>query len=92
MCFLNFPIIFIMKQMKQSKQLVIKLFLAISAVLIYGKVNAGISRPNILLIVADDLNFDSPGYAGGVAPDVTPNIDRLARESFSFEIVMNCKR
>ena len=46
---------------------------------------AGETRPNILLIVADDLNYDSLGYAGGVAPDVTPNIDRLASESFSFE-------
>ncbi len=43
------------------------------------------TRPNILLIVADDLNYDSLGFAGGVAPDVTPNIDRLASESFSFE-------
>ena len=40
--------------------------------------------PNILLIVADDMNYDSPGFAGGVAPDVTPNIDRLASEGFIF--------
>jgi len=43
------------------------------------------SRPNVLLIVADDFNYDSAGFAGGVAPDVTPNLDRLAAESFSFE-------
>ncbi len=49
-------------------------------------VTAGISQPNILLIVADDLNNDSLGYVnGGVAPEVTPNIDRLAEESFSFQ-------
>ncbi|MFC2115408.1 sulfatase [Bacteroidota bacterium] len=42
-------------------------------------------RPNVLLIVADDMNYDSPGFAGGVAPDVTPNLDRLAEESFYFE-------
>jgi Sulfatase/Concanavalin A-like lectin/glucanases superfamily len=41
-------------------------------------------RPNFLLIVADDLNFDSVGFMGGVAPNVTPNIDRLARESHVF--------
>ncbi|MFY0654926.1 MAG: sulfatase [Cyclobacteriaceae bacterium] len=43
------------------------------------------ARPNVLLIVADDLGYDSPGFAGGVAPDVTPNLDRLASESFSFK-------
>ena len=43
------------------------------------------SNPNILLIVADDMNYDSPGFAGGVAPDITPNIDRLASEGLIFE-------
>ena len=42
------------------------------------------NRPNFLIIVADDMNYDSPGFAGGVAPDVTPNLDRLARESMLF--------
>jgi N-sulfoglucosamine sulfohydrolase len=43
------------------------------------------SRPNILLIVADDINYDSPGFAGGVAPAVTPNLDQLASEGFQFQ-------
>lgn len=43
------------------------------------------ARPNILLIVADDLSYASLGYAGGVAPDVTPNIDALYEQSISFE-------
>ncbi len=44
------------------------------------------ARPNILLIVADDLNYDSLGFVdGGVAPDVTPNIDQLQQQSYSFE-------
>jgi N-sulfoglucosamine sulfohydrolase len=42
-------------------------------------------RPNVLLIVADDMNYDSPGFAGGVAPDVTPNLDRLAEECIYFK-------
>ena len=42
-------------------------------------------RLNVLLIVADDLSYDSLGFAGGVAPDVTPNIDQLHREGISFE-------
>lgn len=42
------------------------------------------SRPNILIIIADDLSYGSIGVAGGVAPDVTPNIDRLAKEGLQF--------
>lgn len=35
------------------------------------------SRPNILLIVADDLGFSDVGCFGGEIH--TPNLDRLAR-------------
>ena len=41
-------------------------------------------RPNVLLLVADDMNWDSPGCFGGVAPDVTPHIDRLASQGMRF--------
>ncbi len=70
--------------MIHRNQLVVKLFFAIAALFIYSSVHSQTSRPNVLLIVADDMNYDSPGYAGGVAPDVTPNIDRLASEGFVF--------
>ena len=30
------------------------------------------------MIVADDMNWDTPGCFGGAAPGITPNIDRLA--------------
>jgi len=36
----------------------------------------GTQRPNIVLIVADDLGFGAVGYNGGFAE--TPNIDRIA--------------
>lgn len=42
------------------------------------------SRPNILLITADDMNWDSPGCFGGQTPDITPNIDRLASDGMRF--------
>ncbi len=38
------------------------------------------SKLNILFITADDMNYDTPGFAGGKTPDITPNLDRLARE------------
>jgi N-sulfoglucosamine sulfohydrolase len=41
-------------------------------------------RPNILLITADDMNWDSPGCFGGQTPDITPNIDGLASEGMRF--------
>ena len=41
------------------------------------------SRPNFLLIIADDLNWRDLGCTG--SPDVkTPNIDRLAKESMTL--------
>lgn len=42
------------------------------------------TRPNVLLITADDLNYNSPGAAGGKVPGITPNIDRLAQEGIRF--------
>ena len=41
--------------------------------------------PNILLITADDLNWDSLGISCAGAPDPTPNLDRLAAEGMRFE-------
>src|SRR5512142_2767113 len=42
-------------------------------------------RPNILLITADDMNWDTPGCFGGSVPGITPNIDRLASQGMRFE-------
>ena len=41
-------------------------------------------RPNVLMIVADDMNWDTPGCFGGTAPEITPHIDRLAAEGIRF--------
>lgn len=41
-------------------------------------------RPNILLITADDLNYDSLGSYGCQVPNITPNLDRLAAEGLKF--------
>lgn len=42
-------------------------------------------RVNVLLITADDLNYDSLGVTGCKVPEITPNIDRLASEGMRFE-------
>lgn len=42
------------------------------------------TRPNILLLTADDMGGDTPGRFGG-PPGVTPTLDRLADEGTLFE-------
>ncbi|MEX0320956.1 MAG: sulfatase [Puniceicoccaceae bacterium] len=72
--------------MKNKRHPFAKLLFACCILTVASVLNAGTERPNILLIVADDLNYDSLGFVnGGVAPDVTPNIDRLHGESISFD-------
>lgn len=41
--------------------------------------------PNVLLITADDMNYDSAGCYGCPIPDLTPNLDRLASEGMRFQ-------
>ena len=41
-------------------------------------------RPNIVLILADDLGYETVGCYGGTSYD-TPNIDRLAAEGIRFD-------
>lgn len=47
-------------------------------------VRAEPARPNVLLITADDMNYDSVGATGCKVPGITPNIDRLASEGMRF--------
>jgi N-sulfoglucosamine sulfohydrolase len=46
--------------------------------------SAQTTRPNVLLITADDMNYDTPGFAGGKVADITPNLDRLASQGIYF--------
>ena len=45
-------------------------------------------RPNIVLIMADDLGFSDLGCYGGEIS--TPNLDRLAAEGMRFTQFYNC--
>jgi arylsulfatase A-like enzyme len=42
-------------------------------------------RPNILFITADDMSFDSLGCTGCPLPNISPNLDRLAREGLLID-------
>jgi hypothetical protein len=45
---------------------------------------ADLARPNILLITADDMHWDSVGDYGCPMAETTPKVDRLAVEGFRF--------
>ena len=47
--------------------------------------SAGGPPSGILLLVADDMSWDTPGCYGGTTPEVTPTVDRLASEGLRFE-------
>ena len=42
------------------------------------------AAPNVLILTADDMNWDSLGCTGSVVADTSPNLDRLAAEGIRF--------
>jgi N-sulfoglucosamine sulfohydrolase len=46
---------------------------------------AAADRPNVLLITADDMNWDSLGCFGSPVQGVSPNLDKLASQGVRFE-------
>lgn len=61
----------------------IALFCGLASLLVAGSALA--ERPNILLITADDMSWDSVGVYGCPVEEITPNIDRLASEGIQFD-------
>ena len=61
-----------------------KLLFLLLAVLSAGSLARSAERPNVLLIICDDLNTDLSGYDGH-PQSRTPNIERLMNESVSFK-------
>tara|TARA_R110002049_G_scaffold285698_1_gene466750 strand:+ start:160233 stop:161825 length:1593 start_codon:yes stop_codon:yes gene_type:complete len=41
------------------------------------------SRPNIVLVMSDDMGYGQPGFCGG-NPELTPHLDRIASESLTL--------
>ena len=66
-------------------------FLRLAFAFVLGFASVGhttIARPNVLLIMADDLGYSDLGcYGGEIA---TPNLDRLAGEGMRFTQFYNC--
>jgi arylsulfatase A-like enzyme len=56
---------------------------AVLVVLLSGEVRSG-DRPNVVLIVADDLGYGDVGCYNEKAKVATPHMDRLAREGMRF--------
>lgn len=67
------------------------LFAAAGVLLVFAPAAAETERPNILLIVTDDLGYSDLGAYGGEID--TPNLDALAKEGFlltQFHAAPNC--
>ena len=55
-------------------------FLFLSAFILLNTFESSGGRPNVLLLTADDLGWDSLGCMGNSLPGLSPNLDRLASE------------
>jgi N-sulfoglucosamine sulfohydrolase len=66
------------------KKRLIVFFCILSVGQVQAQLSAPVKRPNVLLIVADDMNWDTPGCFGGAAREITPNIDKLASGGMRF--------
>lgn len=75
--------------MKQMARFMTCFLAGLTVLCVAGATQSAEGRPagrlNVLLITADDLNYDSLGMTGSKVPDISPNIDRLASEGMRFE-------
>jgi arylsulfatase A-like enzyme len=65
-------------------------YLFLAFLLASGTLQAATSRPNFLILLADDMGFsDAACYGGEIA---TPNLDRLAKDGLRFTQAYNTAR
>ena len=58
--------------------------------LVAGSVSFAASRPNVVLIMADDMGYSDLGCYGGEIR--TPNLDRLARNGIRYTQAYNTSK
>lgn len=62
------------------------IFSAVLSIMLLALINnSNAQKPNILLITADDMNWNSVGVYNSTVAETTPNIDRLASEGIKFD-------
>ncbi len=61
----------------------VQLFTVLLFVAALGSTSFAADRPNIILILADDLGWQEPGFAGSDFNE-TPHLDRLAKQGMVF--------
>ena len=66
----------------------LKYFLCLLLVLGFSLYSFGNDRPNMIVILADDLGYSDIGCFGGEIE--TPNLDRLAAEGVNFARSYGC--
>ena len=66
----------------------LSLIAAATVCFVVGEATAETTKPNIVLIVADDLGYSDIGCFGSEIP--TPHIDALAREGLRFSQFYDC--
>src|SRR6266567_5919693 len=59
-------------------------------VMLVGAIASAAPRPNIVVILADDMGFSDIGCYGSEIE--TPNLDRLAKQGVRFTQFYNCAR
>ena len=69
----------------------VSLVTMVVVVLVAGRISAAEdNRPNIVLIMADDMGYSDIGCYGGEVQ--TPNLDRMAAEGMRFRQFYNCAK
>ncbi|MDA0348133.1 MAG: arylsulfatase [Verrucomicrobia bacterium] len=67
-----------------------KKYLCVFGLLLSGVLLVGADRPNVVLILVDDMGWSNIGCYGGMVE--TPNLDRLARDGVRFDQFYNAAR